>query len=59
MKLAVTLADGAVEEYTVGADRNALGLRWDYDLTENTLIVDQGERRIVYPLAGVRKLEIR
>jgi hypothetical protein len=53
--LTVTLIDGATEDFTVGVHRNALGLRWDYAVTEVALVIDQGDQQTSYPLTNIRK----
>lgn len=51
--LTVTLIDGTTVKYTVGASRNALGLSWDYTVTDTVLVIDQGDQQTTYPLASV------
>lgn len=53
--LTVTLMDGTTAQYTVGASRNALGLRWDYTVTDVALVIDQGSEQVSYPLTSVRQ----
>lgn len=58
--LIVTLTDGSTDTFTIDRDSGSLGMQPRcFSLGPNVLHVQQGEAATSFPLASIRKWEVR